>query len=136
MKSGVAIFSGSINGKLLFETASNGKDVKVQGYLYSDLKKYQKGDFGCHVHKYGDPSIKMMGGHYDKNHAEHPHHTGDLPNARFINGRSLINSNLKNVNLNQLYGRSIVIHKHCDDLHADENGHSGRILEYAVIARS
>ena len=89
-----------------------------------------------HIHKYGDPSIHLMGGHYDKHHKNHPNHTGDLKNIYFYNGHAKIKDILTNVKLEQLYGRGLVIHKNCDDYGHIENGHSGKIFSHGIIARS
>jgi Cu-Zn family superoxide dismutase len=131
MRVAVAIFSDRIDGRLTFECIES--DVTVKGVLTS---KNLKGCFGCHIHKFGDPEIDMLGGHYDKNGAEHPYHTGDLPNVHFHKGKCIVDATLYNVTLEQLYGRSIVVHKNCDDMGSVKNGHSGKIRDFAVIVRS
>ena len=131
MRIGVAEFHNDIKGRLIFEVM--GDKMLIKGELMSDK---MNGLYGCHIHKYGDQNIEMLGGHYDKTNSDHPHHTGDLPNALFINGVAFVSCIINNVKLEQLYGRSVVIHKKCDDLKPEKNGHSGKIKDFAIIVRS
>ena len=131
MKSGIAIFDKEhISGSLYFYKVKN--DIIVNGVLTGNIS----GKYGCHIHKFVDPNISMLGGHYDKTGNKHPYHTGDLPNAIFTNKKCNFNGTLKNVTLEQLYGRALVIHTSYDDMKHIKNGHSGEIKDFAIIGRT
>ena len=139
MKEGLAIFTGdTIQGNVRFIPFNS--NILVRGDVTSGTHPsgvhIHRGMFACHIHKYADPAIEMLGGHYDKTGNEHPNHTGDMSNIFFTRGKSMIISELKDVTLEQLYGRTIVIHKKCDDMGHVENGHAGPISSFAVIGRS
>lgn len=142
----VAAFqTSSILGSVIFRQIENG--VRV----YAEFSKLPSGLHGFHIHRGGDLRNKECMGacdHWsltsDTKHGGAPHtggerHTGDLGN---ICGPSCKHTYfLKNVRLDDLYGRSVIIHADEDDLgkgnwpDSQTTGHSGARIGCAIIGR-
>jgi len=109
------------------------------------------GQHGFHIHRAGDLRGEGCKGACDHWHkgttASHggppgsrgPRHTGDLGNIQLI--ESPYTFQLKNVHVNELYGRSVIVHADPDDYgkggHEDSHttGHSGARIGCAIIGR-
>lgn len=147
--SGVAFFPdhqpNQVAGHVTFEAEANG--VRVDAF-FSQLPP---GEHGFHIHKAGDLRAKGCQGacaHYHVGPpADHggapnarPRHTGDLGNVSGTPCRKTYE--LKGVDLNDLYGRSVIVHADPDDLgfgpHPDSKttGHSGARIACAIIGRA
>lgn len=141
----VAVFQQSnIQGDVLFISKRGG--VEVQAHF----AKLPAGEHGFHIHKAGDlrgSGCKGACEHYDLNNSEHggspgskgPRHTGDLGN---IEGPKFSKTYfLSSVTLEDLYGRSVIIHADPDDLgkgsyeDSKTTGHSGARIGCAIIGR-
>jgi Cu-Zn family superoxide dismutase len=148
--SGVAFFpsdqGNQVTGYVTFEAVADG--VRVDAF-FSQLPP---GEHGFHIHQAGDLRAKGCQGacaHYHVGPpADHggspgddarPRHTGDLGN---VSGSPCQKTyELKGVDLNDLYGRSVIVHADPDDLglgpHPDSKttGHSGLRIACAIIGR-
>lgn len=146
----VATFLGpKVKGHVLFYQHKNGTVVST------DFTTLPPGKHGFHIHKAGDlrgEGCKLACDHYHKGrptkHGGPPsmggqRHTGDLGNIELPkNGEALkIEHFLKNVDVKDLWGRSLIVHADPDDLglgkHDDSHttGHSGARIACAVIGR-
>ena len=141
--------SFSIKGTLLFH--QEGNDVKIHAFF----SKLPSGNHGFHIHKAGDLRGEGCKGacehfHYGppSDHGDSPEnggtrHTGDLGNISLGPGGKPFEKyyRLKNLPLNELYGRSVIVHADEDDLghgsHDDSRttGHSGARIACAIIGR-
>ena len=139
--------SDKVKGQVLFR--QNGTNVEVQ----ADFTELPPGDHGFHIHKAGDlrgEGCKGACDHftYGADSTEHggppppsgesgPRHTGDLGNIRVGHYEFL----LKNLPIEELYGRSVIVHQDPDDLgqggyeDSKTTGHSGARIGCAVIGR-
>jgi Cu-Zn family superoxide dismutase len=119
-----------VTGTLSF--AQQDQDVHVTG----DLTGLSPGKHGIHIHAkadMSDPQLKSAGPHWDnggKHHHGGPdvaeHHTGDLGNITADDsGKAHVDAMLKNVKLDDLNGKSVIIHAGEDDLKSDPAGNSG-----------
>ncbi len=141
----VAVFQQpNIQGEVVFMETQNGVEV------HASFSKLPSGLHGFHIHKAGDlrgEGCKGACEHYDITKSEHGgppgteghRHTGDLGN---IEGPTFTHSYfLKKVRLEDLYGRSIIVHEDEDDLGKGEHddskttGHSGARIGCAIIGR-
>jgi Cu-Zn family superoxide dismutase len=123
--------------------------------LTATFTKLPKGKHGFHIHAAGDvrgEGCKGLCSHYDKGYHEHGgaplkgnknRHTGDLGNIQMKKGKTLKRTFLlSNVNVNDLWGRSIIVHEDEDDLgkgpHEDSKitGHSGKRIGCAIFGRA
>lgn len=148
----VAVFkteSSKIDGEVLFE--QNGQDVKVKAFF----SKLPAGEHGFHIHKAGDLRGEGCKGACDHFHRGSPsrhggppgssglRHTGDLGNIALGPGDKAFEKTyvLKNLSVESLFGRSVIIHADPDDLgkgdHEDSKttGHSGARIGCAIIGR-
>ena len=141
----VAVFQQpNIQGEVLFQTSRGGVDVHAR------FTKLPAGLHGFHIHKAGDlrgEGCKGACEHFDVGHSEHggppgsdePRHTGDLGNIR---GPSFTRRYfLKDVDVEDFFGRSVIVHQDKDDLGKGEHddskttGHSGARIGCAIIGR-
>lgn len=97
--------------------------------------------FGFHIHKgsdcggnMDDPFADAMS-HYDPDGCEHPFHAGDLPSL-FGNGGLALSLFLTNrFSVDEIIGRTVIIHDHPDDFTTQPSGNSGTKIACGVIRR-
>ena len=147
----VALFKGEngITGEVIFSESPGG--TKVQA-IFTDLPK---GEHGFHIHKAGDlrgegckgacdhfhmgPKTQH-GGPPSSNGKNQPRHTGDLGNL--TGPKDEVTYILKGVSLDDLWGRSVIVHEDKDDLgkgpfeDSHTTGHSGKRIGCAIIGRA
>jgi superoxide dismutase, Cu-Zn family len=131
----------------------------VQGYVLLQQIKYSKTMFSCflsnltpgkhgfHIHSKGDlrENCKSLCSHYNPHNTQHGgptgnrRHKGDLGNI-IANVNGMSNTTIiSDVSLNDIIGRSIVIHEYPDDLGMGNNkesistGNSGKRIGCGVI---
>lgn len=145
----IAFFnSKKINGEVEFFSEKNGTRV------WAKFTKLPKGNHGFHIHRAGD--LRGEGclhacDHYHKGPSK-PHggipgsglrHSGDLGNIEIKSYESEANYTyfLDKIYLQDLYGRSVIIHEDEDDLGKGDfedshtTGHSGKRIGCAIIGR-
>jgi Cu-Zn family superoxide dismutase len=139
----------NVKGEVCFYQKKGG--VEIQAFF----TRLPPGLHGFHIHRAGDlrgEGCKAACDHWHKGkptqHGGPPthkgaRHTGDLGNVELVEGRDkvLYSYFLKHVNLEELYGRSVIVHQDEDDYgrgsHDDSKstGHSGARIACAVIGR-
>jgi len=141
----VAVFkTGPVIGEVIATERDDGVQLKVH------FTKLPAGKHGFHIHTAGDLRGEGCQGacsHWSKAHgAEHGDykkgHTGDLGNiAPGSNGEFKKTYFLDDVDIDELYGRTIIVHEDEDDLghggHEDSKttGHSGKRIGCAIFGR-
>jgi Cu-Zn family superoxide dismutase len=145
----VAVFrSDIIEGEVLVKEHNGG--VIINAYF----SKLPKGKHGFHIHKGGDLRGEGCSGlceHYDVGHNNHggspnskgERHTGDLGNIEIKDGAKYVRKRyyIKNIDVTDLWGRSVIIHKDEDDLGKGNfedsltTGHSGARIGCAIFGR-
>lgn len=97
--------------------------------------------FGFHIHtgtncggNMDDPFADAMS-HYNPNDCEHPYHAGDLPPLFGNNGLALSLFLTNRFYVNEVVGRTIIIHDHPDDFTTQPSGDSGKKIACGVIRR-
>ncbi len=136
----------TVVGEVLFYQRKNGVVVK------SVFSKLPPGKHGYHIHKAGDlrgEGCKLACDHWHKGPvSQHggppsssgPRHTGDLGNIEAKPGS--YEHFLRGVTVEELYGRSLIVHADPDDLgkgdHEDSKttGHSGARIACSIIGRT
>lgn len=95
---------------------------------------------GLHIHENGvcsptSPPNKFSeaGGHYNPTNALHPNHLGDLPPLYSNNGHALMAVLIDKFTINQIKGRTIIIHSQTDDFATQPAGNSGERIACGVI---
>jgi Cu-Zn family superoxide dismutase len=142
------IESSKVKGEVLFTQRKGGVSVD---YVF---RKLPPGLHGFHIHRAGDlrgEGCKGACDHWSKKPAQHggppghtgPRHTGDLGNLSIPEGKEECKGSLflKHVFVEELYGRSVIVHEDEDDYgrgpHEDSKttGHSGARIGCAIIGR-
>ena len=123
--------------------------------LVAHFTKLPAGKHGFHIHKAGDLRGEGCHGlceHFDKGHHKHgdaptgskkERHTGDLGNIAIPDGRKEVRKTyyLPDVSIQELWGRSIIVHEGEDDLgrgsweDSHTTGHSGARMGCAIFGR-
>lgn len=98
--------------------------------------------FGFHIHEGPDCGAGMDGPfpnvmlHYNPDGCQHPYHAGDLP-PLFGNDGFAFSAFLTNrFAVNDVIGRTVIIHDHPDDFTTQPSGNSGTKIACGVIRRT
>lgn len=91
--------------------------------------------FGFHIHEVGDCSegFTKTGGHYNPNKQPHPYHAGDLPPLTTCDGYAWMNVYIQQLSLQDVIGKSVVVHSHADDFTSQPSGNSGDKIACGII---
>ena len=145
----VAVFeTPAVKGEVCFFQRKGGVEVQCE------FMRLPPGLHGFHIHRAGDlrgDGCKAACDHWHRGkHTDHggppshkgPRHTGDLGNIGMDGKESLKKTYfLKHVAIDELFGRSVIVHDDEDDYgrgpHEDSKttGHSGARIACAVIGR-
>ena len=132
-----------ISGTVQFYQTGRGVIVRaeISGLPHSDLPCRDQ-IFGFHIHEgtgctgnMDDPFADAMS-HYNPNGCAHPGHAGDLP-PLFGNGGFALSLFLTDrFHVNEVIGRTVIIHDRPDDFTTQPSGNSGTKIACGVICRS
>lgn len=97
--------------------------------------------FGFHIHQgtdcagnMEDPFADAMS-HYDPQGCEHPYHAGDLPPLFGNDGYALSLFLTRRFTVDEVMGRTVIIHDRPDDFTSQPSGNSGTKIACGVIRR-
>jgi len=114
--------------------------AEICGLPYSDLPCHEQ-VFGFHIHEgsgcggnMDDPFADAMS-HYDTYGCEHPHHAGDLPPLFGNNGVALSLFLTRRFSVDEVVGKTVIIHDKPDDFTTQPSGSSGTKIACGVIRR-
>lgn len=135
----MAARSGSaVSGEVRFSERGGSLLVDAQ------LAGLSPGEHGFHIHDVGDCSAadaSSAKGHFNpsgKQHGHHDsdnHHGGDIPNlVANTQGEARWVGQVKGLSLNDILGRSVVVHADPDDYKSQPAGNSGKRVACGVIA--
>lgn len=132
-----------ISGAVRFYQTNEGVIVlaEVSGLPQSD-SPCQERVFGFHIHEgtncggnMDDPFADVMT-HYNPGNCGHPNHAGDLPPLFGSNGLALSLFLTNRFSVNEVIGRTVIIHDHPDDFTTQPSGNSGTKIACGVIRRT
>ena len=134
-----------INGVVNFQNVAGGTWVSVQvtglpEYRPGTATEAPVGPFGFHIHENGvcevgnpnDP-FQAANGHWNPTNQPHGNHAGDFPVLFSNHGRACMGFFTDRVQVNDVVGRSIIIHNNPDDYRTQPAGDSGKRLACGVI---
>ena len=126
---GTAIFSPTPMGGVLIQ-------VEVFYLPDQDLPNHS-GFFGMHLHQNGDCQIPFdqTGDHFNPKALPHPEHAGDFPPLLSGHGYAWLAFYDTRLSIEDIMGRSIVIHGHKDDFSSQPSGMSGEKIGCGVIIK-
>ena len=107
-----------------------------------NVENLKDGIRALHIHEKGEcktPDFMTAGGHYNPENKKHGffnpegYHKGDLPNIRVMKGKINLEILLPHYTIEELKGKSIMIHEHQDDYISDPAGHAGKRIACGEI---
>ena len=105
----------------------------------SGLQKESETEFfGFHIHQGRNCSgTEFFGteGHYNPKGLPHPKHAGDLPPLIRCRGNAYLSFRTDRFSVNEIIGRTVVIHSDPDDFHTQPAGNAGRKIACGVICK-
>lgn len=135
----------SITGRVLFEEFSYGVVISVE---VCGLPRYQPaqggqqpvGPHGFHLHENGDCEIgdpqnpfSGAGGHWNPTNQPHGNHVGDFPVLFSNHGVAKMSFFSDKFRVQDIIGRSLIIHQNPDDYRTEPAGNSGKRLACGII---
>lgn len=139
-----AVISGNEDNRRLhgmayfYKAPFNGTivEVEVDG-LPASAPENPDGFFGMHIHENGNCVMPFdkTGEHYNPSGSPHPLHAGDLPPLIGNNGYAFSVFYTERFNVEDITGRSIIIHLNPDDFTTQPSGNSGDKIACGVICR-
>lgn len=105
-------------------------------------KKHGRSIHAMHIHGGGsctgdgENPFKDADGHYNPDGCPHPQHSGDLP-PLFAEGGGAWSAVISNrFRLNEIIGKTVIIHSGADDFTSQPSGNSGSMIGCGVIRKN
>lgn len=101
-------------------------------------KESATGFFGFHIHQGESCSgadFSGTGSHYDPADQSDPKHAGDLPPLLVCQGSAYLSVKTDRFSVNEIIGRTVVIHSNPDDFHTQPAGNAGKKIACGVIRK-
>lgn len=145
IKNAEAIIKGSekypkIKGYVRFSRVKKGVLVSV---FISGLplpeNKCDRRIFAFHIHSGGSCSGNFSdpfadaNGHYNPDNCPHPFHSGDMPPLFSANGKTALAFLSDSFTIDEIIGKTVIIHSGTDDFHTQPSGNSGEKIACGVI---
>lgn len=138
-------FAPDIMGAVIFTAVRGGTEVAVEinglpAYKPATNGNSPIGPHGFHIHEYGycdltdmeDP-FKEAGGHWNPDHQPHGNHAGDFPVLFSNDGYAKTVFFTNRFTVDQVIGKSVIIHENPDDYRTQPSGNSGRKLACGIV---
>lgn len=131
--------SPCLHGRAYFYTTTYGGtlvQIEVSGLPL--LSEQESSSFyGMHIHENGNCTLPFdkTGDHYNPENTSHPMHAGDMPALLGNDGYAYSVFYTERYQVNDIIGRSIVIHAHPDDYMTQPSGNSGKKIGCGVIKK-
>lgn len=143
----VAVMEGDsehnqIRGTVKFYQAMNGVLVvaDISGLPVSN-ESCKNGIFAFHIHSgttcggNGEGTFPNAGTHYNPKGCPHPYHAGDMPPLFAANGQALLAFLTDRFSINEIIGKTVIIHDKADDFTTQSSGNSGNKIACGVITK-
>ena len=101
-------------------------------------KESKTGFFGFHIHQgksCSGTNFSETGSHYNPANQAHPEHAGDLPPLLACQGNAYLSVKTDRFSVNEIIGRTVVIHSNPDDFHSQPAGNAGTKIACGVIRK-
>ncbi len=130
----------NINGIVTFKETQKGVllTAKINGLPQSENNCIGR-FFGFHIHEgtscsgNKDDEFKNALTHYNPSNCNHPYHVGDLPPLIECNGYAYMIVLLNKFKIEDIIGKTIIIHDMPDDFKSQPSGNSGTKIACGVI---
>ncbi len=122
-----------------YQTPYGGVLVEAEVFGLPNITDENSSDFyAMHIHEFGNCSnnFSQTGNHYNPSMQLHPSHAGDLPPILGNQGYGWISFYDKRFTVNDIIGKSVVIHSNRDDFTSQPAGDSGTKIGCGEIRQS
>ena len=122
-----------LRGRADFAAHPDGTVVTVHVW---GLPKTPTGFFALHIHEGGScggAGFADTGAHFNPENTAHPMHAGDLPPLLSANGNAYLSVLTSRFRVEDVVGRTVVIHGMPDDFHTQPAGGAGEKIACGVI---
>ena len=119
-----------------YDTPYGGIIIEAEVFGLPNITTQGSTDFyAMHIHQYGDcsDSFQNTGGHYNPTNMPHPYHAGDLLPLMGNQGYAWLSFYDKRFSLDDIIGKSVIIHSMRDDFTTQPAGDSGAKIACGVI---
>ena len=126
----------NINGQVRFYQEP--RSVRVEADIAGLPKDSETGFFGFHIHEGNScagTGFPQTGNHYNPDATTHPRHAGDLPPLMMQQGRAQMTVRTDRFRVQDIIGRTVVIHSNPDDFTTQPTGNAGTKIACGVIGR-
>ena len=140
---GVAQIRGSaaypdIRGTVLFYAVRGGVLVRAEITGLSKGGACESPIFAFHIHGgvcsgNADDPFADAGMHYNPGNCPHSYHAGDLPPLFGANGNALLVCLIDHFGMDEIYGKTVIIHAKPDDFTTQPSGNAGEKIACGVI---
>ena len=99
----------------------------------------ETGFFGFHIHQgvsCSGADFSGTGSHYNPMDQIHPKHAGDLPPLLSCYGNAYLAVKTDRFSVDEIIGRTVVIHSDPDDFHSHPAGNAGKKIACGVIRKT
>lgn len=96
------------------------------------------GFYAFHIHEgasCGGQGFSESGSHYNPSGALHPNHAGDLPPLLAHNGKARMSVLTGRFRVDEIIGRTVIIHSNPDDFTTQPSGNPGEKLACGIVCR-
>lgn len=121
-----------------YQTPYDGILIEAEIFNLPNVSENASSSFyGMHIHQYGDCSdnFEKTGSHYNPTNKEHPYHAGDLLPLLGNQGYAWMAFYDKRFHMEDIIGKSVVIHDMRDDFTTQPSGDSGTKIGCGEIRR-
>ena len=130
----------AISGLVKFyQTPYQGVLVEAEIFNLPNKNVAGSSDFyAMHIHQNGDCSDNFAntGEHYNPTNAAHPNHAGDLLPVLGNEGYAWSAFYDKRFGIDEIIGRSVIIHSQADDFRSQPSGNSGSKIACGTIVKA
>lgn len=138
-RSAVAHIRGSETAPGLHGTVhfhQHGNAVLVAADIAGLPDANQSGFFAFHIHEGSScegAGFPETGGHFNPEALPHPQHAGDLPPLLSRSGKAYLALLTDRFSVEDIIGRTVVIHSSFDDFHTQPSGNAGEKIGCGII---
>lgn len=112
--------------------------VLIEARISGLARESETGFFGFHIHQgksCSGPDFSGTGRHYNPVDQAHPKHAGDLPPLLACQGNAYLSVKTDRFSVNEIIGRTVVIHSDPDDFNSQPAGNAGKKIACGVIRK-
>jgi Cu-Zn family superoxide dismutase len=112
--------------------------VLIVARIFGLPRESETGFFGFHIHQgeiCSGNDFSGTGSHYNPAEQAHPEHAGDLPPLLTCQGNAYLSVKTDRFSVNEMIGRTVVIHSDPDDFHSQPAGNAGKKIACGIIRR-